>query len=44
MTEFAKVGGVPKDQLVILEQAFLEIVDFRLAVDSETYNHYISAI
>lgn len=44
MSEFAKVGGVPKDQLIVLEQTFCEIVDFRLSVDSETYNHYITAI
>lgn len=44
MAEIAKIGGIPKVELIILEQVFCDITEFKLAVDSETYNKYIAAL
>jgi|JI8StandDraft_1071087.scaffolds.fasta_scaffold421905_1 hypothetical protein len=44
MAEIAKIGGIPKVELIILEQVFCDITEFKLAVDSETYNTYIAAL
>lgn len=44
MSVYAKVGGVPKEELIILEQVFCDVTGFKLAVDSHTYNLYIEAL
>jgi hypothetical protein len=37
---YAKVGGIPKQELNVLEAEFLKLLDFQLHVPTELYLNY----
>ena len=47
ITYYAKIGGVSKKEIIKLEYEFLNLIDFKLFVQSELfdkYNHYINSL
>jgi hypothetical protein len=44
MSAFGKIGGISGPELIIMEQEFTEFVDFKMVVDTETFNAYVKAI
>lgn len=42
LTYYAKLGGISKKEIVILENEFLKLIDFKLFVETELFNKYSS--
>ena len=40
LTFYAKLGGIPKKEIVILEYEFLKLIDFDLFVETELFDKY----
>lgn len=44
LASIARVGGIERDELIMLEVEFLNFIDHRLFVDEETVSKYTNAI